>query len=76
MFGPLPGLIVSESSTRIVVISPPDWPGTVAVTVTTTGGTSATSAADEFTYLPLWDFLGGIDLGDGFDWPGGDHHHG
>lgn len=59
-FGPLPGLVVSESDTRIVVISPPDWPGTVAVTVKTAGGTSAATPSDEFTYLSPWDFFGGI----------------
>ncbi len=39
------------SATRIVAGSPPGS-GTVDVTVTTVGGTSATSAADQFTYIP------------------------
>ena len=37
------------SATRIVVTSP-KGSGTVAVTVTTAGGTSAKSAVDRFTY--------------------------
>jgi alpha-tubulin suppressor-like RCC1 family protein len=39
-----------ESATSITAISPPGS-GTVDVTVTTTGGTSATGVADQFAYL-------------------------
>ena len=39
------------SATRIVAGSPPGS-GTVDVTVTAVGGTSATSPADQFTYIP------------------------
>jgi IPT/TIG domain len=40
-----------NSSTQITATSPPGF-GTVDITVTNTGGTSATSAADQFTFLP------------------------
>jgi hypothetical protein len=49
-FGSNPGTIVSDNGSEIVVTSPPGAPGTVDVTVTTAGGTSATSAADQFIY--------------------------
>ena len=39
------------SATRIVAGSPPGS-GTVDVTVTAVGGTSATSPADQFSYIP------------------------
>jgi hypothetical protein len=39
------------SSTSITALSPPVPPGTVDVTVTNAGGTSATSAADQFTFI-------------------------
>ena len=42
---------VSDSATQIVVTSPAGAVGIVDVTVTTRGGTSATSSADNFTYL-------------------------
>jgi hypothetical protein len=38
------------SDTQITVTSPAHATGTVDVTVTTTGGTSATSVNDRFTY--------------------------
>ena len=38
------------SATSITVKSPPGGSGTVDVTVTTPGGTSATTSADQFTY--------------------------
>ncbi|MDH2406385.1 IPT/TIG domain-containing protein, partial [Bradyrhizobium sp. SSUT18] len=51
-FGGTPGTGVSvTSATSITVTSPPGAAGTVNVTVTTSGGTSATSAADQFTYF-------------------------
>jgi hypothetical protein len=39
------------SPTSITAIVPAEMPGTVAVTVANTGGTSATSEADQFTYV-------------------------
>ena len=50
--------IVSDTGTQIVATSPAGT-GTVDVTVTTAGGTSSTSAADEFTYLPANSSLSG-----------------
>ncbi len=49
-FGGTAGTIISNSATSISVSSPTGGAGTVDVTVTTAGGTSATSAADQFTY--------------------------
>jgi hypothetical protein len=44
--------VTADSGTTITAVSPADASaGTVDVTVTTPGGTSATGAADEFTYL-------------------------
>ena len=40
-----------DSSTQITATSPAHVPGTVDITVTTLGGTSATSASDRFTYV-------------------------
>jgi parallel beta-helix repeat protein len=51
-FGSVTATIQSDSATQIVVLSPVGVAGTVDVTVTTIGGTSATSAADRFTYVP------------------------
>jgi hypothetical protein len=51
-FGPSnPAAIVSNTASQIVVTAPAGTPGAVDVTVTTAGGTSATSAADEFNYV-------------------------
>jgi hypothetical protein len=50
-FGTKLGTIISDSPTSITVRAPAASVGTVAVTVTTIGGTSATSSADRFTYL-------------------------
>ena len=49
-FGAALGTIVSGTDTQLVVISPAGAAGIVDITVTTVGGTSATSADDEFTY--------------------------
>src|SRR5207244_11416423 len=51
--------VVVNSPTSITALSPAESPGTVDVTVTTTGGTSTTSAADQFTYnaVPTVDAL-------------------
>lgn len=46
-----PGAITSNTASQITVTTPPGTPGTVDVTVTTAGGTSAISAVDEFTYV-------------------------
>ena len=52
-FGGSPASGVSlRSPTELTAIAPPGT-GTVDVTVTTPGGTSATTAADQFTYLPV-----------------------
>ena len=40
-----------NSSTRVTATSPSETAGTVDITVVTSNGTSATSAADQFTYL-------------------------
>lgn len=48
-FGTSPASFQTVGSSQIFVTSPPGT-GTVDVTVTTTSGTSATSAADQFTY--------------------------
>ncbi|WP_237736703.1 beta strand repeat-containing protein, partial [Delftia acidovorans] len=40
-----------NSATQITATAPAGSPGTVDVRVTTTGGTSATGAADQFTYV-------------------------
>ena len=42
-----------NSETQITAVSPAGSAGTVDITVTTAGGTSATSAADQFTYLAV-----------------------
>ena len=49
-FGTLGGTIVSQTDTQVVATSPAHAAGTVDVTAVTVGGTSATSAADDFTY--------------------------
>ena len=50
-FGSVPGTnVIVTASTELVVLLPAGH-GTVDVTVTTPAGTSATSAADQFTYL-------------------------
>ena len=51
-FGTAAATIVSDTATRITVRSPVGSVGVVDVTVTTVGGTSHTSAADNFTYVP------------------------
>jgi hypothetical protein len=51
-FGPNAGSGLPCSATECTASSPPAT-GKVDVTVTTVGGTSATSEADQFTYVPL-----------------------
>jgi len=50
-FGLFPASVDSVSATSIMVTTPPEAPGTIDVTVTTPGGTSATLAADHFTFV-------------------------
>jgi hypothetical protein len=49
-FGTLEASFTPISSTLLIAWSPPQAAGTVHVTVTTDGGTSSTSSADEFDY--------------------------
>jgi hypothetical protein len=51
LFGSTPATILSDNGTTIEALSPPGLAGLVTVTVTTPGGTSAVSAADQFTYI-------------------------
>lgn len=50
-FGGTPGTGLTCTATSCTVTSPAHAAGTVDVQVTTPGGTSATSAADQFTYV-------------------------
>jgi IPT/TIG domain len=50
MFGTAAGTNVKVNSETSITATSPEGSGTVPVTVTTAGGTSAMSAADEFTY--------------------------
>ena len=50
-FGLNTGAITADSATLITATSPAGSAGTVDVTVTTAGGTSAISSADHFTYV-------------------------
>jgi hypothetical protein len=49
-FGAVAGTITANTATTVTVTSPSGSVGVVDVTVTTPGGTSATSPADHFTY--------------------------
>jgi hypothetical protein len=53
MFGnsPATGVTVNALGTKITAYAPAEGPGTVDVTVTTPGGTSATGIFDQFTYF-------------------------
>jgi hypothetical protein len=53
-FGGTPGtnVVVNGGGTSLTVTSPAESAGTVDITVTTPGGTSSTSAADQFTFVP------------------------
>jgi hypothetical protein len=52
-FGTTPALdFTVNSTTQITAVAPPAAAGVVDVLVSTTGATSATSAADQFTYTP------------------------
>ena len=50
-FGTTSATINTNTATSITATSPTGTAGTVDITVTTSGGTSATSTADQFTYL-------------------------
>jgi len=50
-FGSKAAKIKSRADTQVMVVSPAGKAGTVHVTVVTAKGTSATSAADQFTYI-------------------------
>ena len=50
-FGPLSAAMTIVSDTQITAVSPPGI-GTVDITVTTPGGSSAPITADQFTYIP------------------------
>ena len=50
-FGAVTALFTINTATQITATSPAESVGTVDVTVTTPNGTSATSAADQFTYF-------------------------
>ena len=49
-FGPTAATVSSNTATQIVAVSPAASAGAVDITVTTSSGTSATSAADKYTY--------------------------
>jgi hypothetical protein len=51
-FGATTATYTINSNTQITATAPAAAAGTYDVTVTTVGGTSATSAADQFTYVP------------------------
>ena len=51
-FGGAPATIINDTATQITATSPAGSVGAVDVSVVTPGGTSATSASDQFTYLP------------------------
>ena len=53
-FGSTPAeSFIVNGDTQIVAISPPEAPGSVAVTVTTPQGTSSTESSNPFTYAPV-----------------------
>ena len=51
LFGSKAAQITGDNATQISVVTPAGSAGTVDVTVVTSGGVSAVSSADEFTYL-------------------------
>lgn len=53
MFGATPAIsfTVSGNGRQITAVAPPEAAGTVDITVVTPGGTSAVTAADEYTFL-------------------------
>ena len=51
-FGTASAMITADSATSITATAPAGATGTVDVTVATAGGTSATGAADQYTYVP------------------------
>jgi hypothetical protein len=65
-FGTSAATIGSCTATSCSVTSPPHAAGTVDVTVTTSGGTSATSAADQFTYTATPPTVTGVSPNTGY----------
>jgi len=55
-----------NSATQITAVSPAESTGTINITVTTSGGTSATSAADQFTFYAVG-VLSGYNAATGYD---------
>jgi len=62
-----------NTATQITSISPAGSVGTIDITVTTAGGTSATGSGDQFTYLTPGTWTGTTDTnwGTGTNWSGG-----
>lgn len=52
-FGSTSATYTVNSATQITVTSPAGAAGTIDITITTAGGTSATGAADKFTYVAV-----------------------
>lgn len=52
-FGGTPAVFTVNGPTQITAISPPHAAGTIDITINAIGGTSATSAADHFIYVPV-----------------------
>jgi hypothetical protein len=52
-FGQTPAINVNVKSDTQIIVTSPAGSGLVDVTVTTPGGTSATSSSDQFTYTPV-----------------------
>jgi hypothetical protein len=52
-FGANAAFVIFDSPTAVLVLSPPNPPGTVDVTATVDGQTSTTSPADHFAYVEL-----------------------
>ena len=50
-FGSVSASILSDSATSLTATAPPSIGGSVDVTVTTTAGTSQTTAVDQYTYI-------------------------
>jgi autotransporter-associated beta strand protein len=64
--------VVVDSDTQITATSPAEPAGVVHVTVTTPGGTSETSSADQFSYAAMtWKGLGDGNWADPTQWSGG-----
>ena len=70
-FGSTAGTIVSDTATQIVATNPAENSGTVDVTVVTPGAVSATSPADQFTYIsPFAPVVSALSVSSGSARPG------